>query len=1501
MKSYRFKIFFATWLLLFSLPMESKANVTQSNRSFTVLSSTKNNITLEVNIPKFEKESKLFKGKEFDILSIADFAQTSIPGTPQLPVKGYLFGIPLDGVTSFEILETKFKTLSPFNLFYTPKMIFDPDLSTLQSNIIKTKLEPFIDQTIKNSNQFYPRKIVELESSAFIREQRVGKLTVFPIQYNPVSKEIRHYELVKLKINFSANTELIRSPQPGNRFPEPFEKMMSNSLLNYDLAKSWRGKTTALAKKLFSPNQLPMDQGDWYKIVVDEDGIYRLDKTDLTNAGLDVSAIDPQKIKMYYRGEEIPINVNGETDGVFDDPDYVEFYGFATRNDYTYDNVYWLTVDTENGSRMTQQNGALTGTFPIVTRSETRVHFEQNNEYFTSIPNGEGEDHWFWDYITAPNTLNVNVTLNNVINISSLPCKLKVEYRGYTYTSTNPDHHTIAYVNGHKVLDDLWDGQEKLQSEGDFIQGYIFNGENTVNINLPGDTGAAVDFVYLNWIEIQYWQDYNAINDVFTFTGRVEEGTRQFEVTSFSNDNIIIYDITDSTNVKKINAGSVEQTVQGYTVAFEDDNSSRRYLALTTSKVKSPKSITKDNATQLLSKNNQADYIIISHEDFYNSSATLANFRQDQGLEVITINLQDVFDEFNYGVKNPGAIKDFLSHAYYNWQKPAPTYVLLIGDASFDYKHYWEDGEIDLLPTHLFESSVYSTETSSDSWYGCLVGEDVLPDLLIGRLPVRTNDQLNIITNKIINYETNPGNGNWNKDVIFVADNGDDNGDFEGLSDRFSETFIPQDFNSIKVYLRDYNNDAEQTKTAVINNINNGSLVVNYMGHGQLNNWASENIFESAQMPNLTNSGKTPLVVTMSCLNGFFHHARTTYCLAEEFLNANNGGSVASLSPSGFGYTIGDQYFGDGLYSAIFNDNDYILGSAVLKAKLFSFSAGSSFYDHISFFNLLGDPALQLYISPSGVNVESEWNLISLPRIPEDASVENVLNSVGDKWKKLLTYSNGTWSGADADIPSTFWTLKQMELGKGYWLQTTEQGQIIVTGAEKSDAILLVSGWNLMGNSTPLNHPLPDALASIDGNWKKILYYNDGSWFGADASLPSDFWTLNELKSGAGYWLEVTNDDTLDISRIPTPTNSPGSSAGMVNNSVSSDVATNKNFESLRNFNIPKINTDKNFKLSVPKPSGYYGTVLLKNEPAPTGSKISAWINDVSISPDILVNSPGKYDLMLLNGDDPQTPQIEGGKLGDQVIFKIQIPGGDLFVSDTKGTWAEGKNHRLDLFALSNPDSASNPISIKILVDDRLVGRDILDGDPISNKAIISAVITGGNSSFTSDNVLFHLNSEQLDKSLYSYIPNTENPDTRGRIVYLPNTLNDGEYNLKVEVVESGFSVNTISGSFSFLISNTLKLNKVVNFPNPMQEDTKFTYILANDDPAEISIKIYTVAGRLIKVINSASNQIGYNETFWDGTDEFGDKIANGVYFYKITAKAGSEKTEVIERLVVMR
>ncbi|MBC8184732.1 T9SS type A sorting domain-containing protein [candidate division KSB1 bacterium] len=1505
MKIYQFKILFAICLFFFSLPIELKTQVNNADKFINVLSSTTNNIILELDIPRFEKKAKLFQGKEYDVLNIAEFAQTAAPGKPQLPVKGFLFGIPSNGVTSVEILETESKTFSPVNIFYTPKITFEVDTSASRTSLPKDKLELFIDPKISTANQFYPKQIAKFEGSSFIREQRVGNVTIFPIQYNPVKKQIRYFERLKLKINFSGSAGTQLSLPSENRFPEPFEKLLSTSLINYDIAKTWRGVTAGLSKKLFQTNNLQMENEDWYKIIVNEDGIYRLDKTDLQNAGLDVSLFDPRKIKIFYRGTEIPIYISGEADGFFDDPDYIEFYGVAANNDYTYDNVYWLCTTTENGRRMTQQDGGLTGTFPIVTRSATRVHFERNNVYLHNIPNGEGEDHWFWDMVNAPNTLQLTVHLNNVINIFALPCKLKVAFRGITHPPTNPDHHTIVFINGFPVLDDLWDGQAKLQSEGNLNQGYIFNGQNTININLPGDTGAAVDQVYLNWIEIEYWQDYKAIDDIFTFTGRSDPGTRQFEVKNFSNDNISLYDITDSTNVLKIVDFLLETTEPGYTLKFQDNNSHREYLALTPSRAKKPKSFTKDNVTQLLSKNNQADYLIITHEDFYSSLSPLANFRQNQGLAVKTIKVQDVYDEFNYGVKNPQAIKDFLTYTYFNWRKPSPTYVLLVGDASFDYKHNWDDGEIDLMPTHLFESNIYNTETSSDNWYGCIIGEDVLPDLFIGRFPVRTTDQLNVLLNKTINYENNPEPGNWNKYVVLIADNPDDGGDFEGISEGFDSNYITPDFYVSKIYLNENYYDPDKTRAAIIEQISNGCLLVNYMGHGDMDSWAREEIFGTDQVVNLSNNVKAPLLVTMCCLNGFFHHPKIPYCIAEEFLKANTGGAVACFSPSGFGYASGDQKLGDGLFEAIFQNNDHILGSVTNKAKLSLYSLGSSFYDHISFFNLLGDPALQLNISPNEIEVESEWNLISLPRIPENSAVEYVLSSISSKWKKLLTYSNGTWIGADADIPPTFWTLKQMEWGQGYWLQTTEQGQIVVTGAEKSSAIPLTEGWNLIGNSTPLNHSLPEALSSINGNWKKLLHYRNGGWYGADALLPSTFWTLNEFKNGAGYWLEMATVDTLDISRVPLLTNNSGK-PNLLNQMgeyvVIPDVAANKkNLKSPPTAGIPKINIENNYKLSVPKPSGFYGTVFLRNEPAPTGSKISAWINDVLIPPEISVTSPGKYDLMLLNGDDLQTPQIEGGKQNAQVVFKIKTPDGKIFVPGTKGTWKEGINHRLDLFALSKPDSSTNPISIKILVDDRVAGMDILDGDPISNKAVISAIISGGDQSFTSENVLFFLNSVPLDKSLYSYIPNTENSDSRGRIVYLPNTLNDGEYNLKVEVVETSLTANNVSENLSFVISNTLKFKKVVNFPNPMQDDTKFTYILMNDDPPDVSIKIYTVAGRLIRVIDSASNQIGYNETYWDGTDEFGDKIANGVYFYKITAKAGSEKIEVIERLVVMR
>jgi hypothetical protein len=133
----------------------------------------------------------------------------------------------------------------------------------------------------------------------------------------------------------------------------------------------------------------------------------------------------------------------------------------------------------------------------------------------------------------------------------------------------------------------------------------------------------------------------------------------------------------------------------------------------------------------------QSDYIIIIHESFYDNILRLAELHRNEGLSVEVVKVQDIYDEFNYGVVQPQAIKDFLQYTYYYWKAPAPAYVLLVGDATYDYKDHLGLGLKGHVPTHLFESYYASYQTSNDNWFVCVSGNDVLSDMMIGRLPVQ--------------------------------------------------------------------------------------------------------------------------------------------------------------------------------------------------------------------------------------------------------------------------------------------------------------------------------------------------------------------------------------------------------------------------------------------------------------------------------------------------------------------------------------------------------------------------------------------------------------------------------------------------------------------------------------------------------------------------------------------------------------------------------------------
>src|SRR6266705_3107964 len=143
---------------------------------------------------------------------------------------------------------------------------------------------------------------------------------------------------------------------------------------------------------------------------------------------------------------------------------------------------------------------------------------------------------------------------------------------------------------------------------------------------------------------------------------------------------------------------------------------------------------------------NGASLIIITRAQFIESVRLLRDVRQRQGLSVAIVDLEDVYDEFSFGHKNPQALKDFLSYARVNWQ-PAPQFVLFAGDASFDPKNYLGFGDYDFVPTRQIDTQYM--ETASDDWFADFNGDGV-PELAVGRLPVRTSQEAQRMIPKII-------------------------------------------------------------------------------------------------------------------------------------------------------------------------------------------------------------------------------------------------------------------------------------------------------------------------------------------------------------------------------------------------------------------------------------------------------------------------------------------------------------------------------------------------------------------------------------------------------------------------------------------------------------------------------------------------------------------------------------------------------------------------------
>jgi hypothetical protein len=655
------------------------------------------------------------------------------------------------------------------------------------------------------------------------------------------------------------------------------------------------------------------------KIGVATDGLYRVTHAELVAGGLDATA-DLQSLRLYADGMEEPLTIDG---------DAIVFYGRGLDTVSTATRIYWLTSGDGNGMRMA--SAPPDGAAPTERRSFLATAERRDKQLSVTFLRNPDVDNFVGPIVSTDATKPTAQVLQlRHIDRSASRATLKVELQGASDAGGVVDHRVAVSLNGHHAGDIAFSGMTRPLSTMEVPSELLAEGDNIVSLiaqNGDADISAVVS------VALTYAHTLEADDDRLV---AVVDGGAETSISGFTSDDVQIVDITNERAPIRI----LPLRIAAGTVTFDTPGiGDRVVLALVGAKLARAASIRR-NEPAALHVAEGADVVMISHESFVGELAPLVQIREEQGLRVMVVKIDDVYDEYNFGAKDPEAIHSFLRDTR-SWRRPA-RYVLLAGDASFDARNYLGYGDFDLVPTRLVASDLI--ETASDTWFTDF-DDDGAPDIPIGRLSARVAGDVAVEVRKIVAFET----GAQSAPRIMLVSDADPNLDFHARSVAIEES-IPKAFEVVDVdATRSGPVAAREQLMAGFDDV----LLVNYIGHGSVEIWSGDGLFSGRDVASLPKSGRPPIVVAMTCLNGYFHDI-VSDSLAETLLRAPNG-AVAVWASSGL--TSPDEQLpaNRALLAALLSPGDVRLGDAVLAAQ-----KSASTPDIRRTFILFGDPAMRV-------------------------------------------------------------------------------------------------------------------------------------------------------------------------------------------------------------------------------------------------------------------------------------------------------------------------------------------------------------------------------------------------------------------------------------------------------------------------------------------------------------------------------------------------------------
>jgi uncharacterized repeat protein (TIGR01451 family) len=713
--------------------------------------------------------------------------------------------------------------------------------------------------------------------------------------------------------------------------------------------KKARGSAREAAKALNAAQTTEQQlTGNEVKLVVKERGVYAVEAKDLAkllgvSKGVVQQLIATYRLELLNRGERVTYFSAAAGERFY-------FFGEKIESIYTDENVYWLRMGQGLAPKIID-GGAPAAASAKKSYIEKRWK-EENRQAVPALFKKDDADFWVWDYLIAGNPdLGVrNFEIASESRATEGEAEVVVRLVGGSRTGLQGEHRVVVAVNGVEACAGNWTGLNTYELRGTVGQGVLVDGVNTVEVRAVLGAGVPYSVVYVDKVGLNYNRYYKAEKSALEADAAPKSVVT---IRGFDAREIGVFEVSNPKRLQVVTGTRIEkEAANNFRVSFRNSRNQRlRCAAFSRGAAKRVERMEAGRASGLTAKSNRANYVILTDGLLKGAAEELASYRAEQGYETKVVDLKDVFDTFNYGIVGPEGIREFLRYAYYYWSL-SPEFVVLAGEGTFDPRNILGHGDNVVLPKMVgTPHGMYE----SDTWYVDVVGDDGVPEMAVGRLPVLTAEELGLMVEKIAAYESGEDGTGWANRVLLVADNADEGGAFPADSDWLGQ-WVPEGYTKTRIYLSELTTAA--ARTAIQAGVKNGALLMHYIGHGGMDRLAQEGMLLNSHVGSLTNGTRHPVLVALTCMTGRYGVPGSD-CLAELLLLKPEGGMVGVWSPTGQSMNEQAKKLGEGFLRGCFEDGVPTLGELVLQSLEDYGAAGEPKY-MLYIYSLLGDPALEM-------------------------------------------------------------------------------------------------------------------------------------------------------------------------------------------------------------------------------------------------------------------------------------------------------------------------------------------------------------------------------------------------------------------------------------------------------------------------------------------------------------------------------------------------------------